>query len=198
MADTRQGTDKEGTTIEPEDTLPHGECDLVGSPRYGSPPAEPTGIADRPDEPPALIARRLARISAKLHEASGVGRDASGGPLDGPGWIDMVAGMLVDEDLWLRQNVSSHSKEGDLTCVTIDFAWTALDTGDSLGPDTFIGYGEDAGDGGVGRALAATLEAYLRHTFLVGPGEAARTTDAAETIAALPAPRLAAPRRPSN
>lgn len=110
--------------------------------------------------------------------------------------VDAVRPLLAEHSLWLRQTVTSHEYRDDLTIITMDFTWVATDTGETMGPDTFIGYGSDKGDKGVYKALTGTLKYFLMKTFLVSTGddpEADENTDKrAEAKGAAAAPIIKA------
>jgi hypothetical protein len=94
---------------------------------------------------------------------------------DGPGSSDLgilraLRSALVDEGVWLQQQLTSHDRTGDRSTLTIDFTWVDVATGESLGPVTFIGYGHDPLDG-VPRAMAAATVNFIRQTFLLDPRE---------------------------
>lgn len=127
------------------------------------------GVAPEPISIPArlaLIAAAIGRVEKKgfnsFHKYQYV-RETD--------LVDTIRPLLSEHNLWLRQTVSSHSKEDDLTCITVDFTWIATDTGETLGPDTFIGYGSDKGDKGIYKALTGTVKYYLMKTFLVSTGD---------------------------
>ena len=204
MHDVKESNDKEATTTDADDATKDadGTTDCALQPEAGRAPWPwETGDSDARKEDRRLIAAKIARVARRLRELDAELPGAIEGPPDDPVWLEMLPGLLLDEGLWMDQAVTSHDRRDGLTTVTIDFRWTDVETGASIGPSTFIGYGIDESDHGVEHALAATVRTYLRHTFFIGMGGAGRATDAAgavEAVAALPAPRLAAPRRPSN
>lgn len=110
--------------------------------------------------------------------------------------VDALRPLLAAQSIWLEQNVTSHERieRGDsgLTVIAVEFTWVDGTTGEKLGPDVFIGYGEDKGDKGAAKALTACLKSFLLKTFLVGTGddpEADENTDkTAEARGAAAAP----------
>ena len=132
----------------------------------GTPETTPVGE-------PASLATKL------VHVADAVGRIGRNGA-DGSGrrafvretdLLDAIRPLLAEQGIWLQQSVTSHDKTGDLTILTIDFTWIDGETGQTLGPVTYIGYGADAGDMGAAKALTATLKSFLLKTLLLGTGD---------------------------
>ncbi len=127
--------------------------------------------------PEATLVGEPVSLATKLvHVADAVGRIGRNGA-DGSGshafvretdLLDAIRPLLAEQGIWLQQSVSSHDKHGDLTILTIDFTWIDGETGQTLGPVTYIGYGADAGDMGAARALTAALKSFLLKTFLLG------------------------------
>lgn len=142
-----------------------------------------------------LIHIKLSRIAGSIR-AFRRGR-AERGLAPDDAWLGALPVLLADHQLWLEQTVTSHERTGDHTIVTIDFRWIDLENGMELKPVTFIGYGSDAGDGGVEKALAATARTFFRHTFLLGIDAIAGPVDVESADTALqaaldpPGPRLA-------
>jgi hypothetical protein len=196
VRDVHQGSDTEGTTIETNDTMPVAADDATGGDGSGCQPTLPAWMSGQ-DEPTDAdrrrIATKIARIARRLRELDAEHSGAIGGPTGDPVWLEMMPGLLLDEGLWLDQGVTSHEKRDDLTVVTIDFRWIDVDTGGWIGPRTFIGYGADGTDGGLEKALAATVRTYLRHTFLIGMGRDGVTAGVLPRMR-----RPAASRRPTN
>jgi hypothetical protein len=94
--------------------------------------------------------------------------------------LEAMRPLLAEQAIWLQQNVSSHDRTGDLTIITVDFTWIDGETGETLGPVTFMGYGADTGDKGCAKALTAAVKSFLLKSFLLGTGddpEADESTD---------------------
>lgn len=183
----------EGTTIHADDFTDHPDL-IQGS----QPPPEvhretrAWGPDDRenPREDRRLITAKIARVARRLRELDTGVPGVMGGPPSDPAWLASLTGLFLDEGLWLDQVVSSHELRDRLSIVTIDFRWIDIESGASIGPSTFIGYGLDETDHGVERALAATVRTYLRHTFLNGIGGTGRAPDAMGRVGPDTSPRL--------
>jgi len=190
-ADPRDG--KEGSAIDIDEFAPELDDGIGAEPGPGSRRKKAPWLLEPDGQEEADLGQvlaKLARVARRLREIHATDPGAADGPASDGEWLAAIPGLLLEEGLWLDQAVTSHDKHDDLSIVTIDFRWTDVATGQTLGPRTFIGYGRDEGEGGIERALAATVRSFLRHTFLI------RLGDASEGIARTPAVFRAA-RRPS-
>lgn len=197
MRDAHEEDGAEATTIDIAEPVAEPDDDAESRPRLR--PKRPSSLfgPDEPAEPECRqLLTKLVRVTRRVREIRAADPGASVGPASDGEWFAAIPGLLLAERLWLDQAVTSHDKHGDLSIVTIDFRWIDVDTGQTLGPRTFIGYGTDDGVGGVDKALAATVRTFLRHTFLIGSGDA--NDGSARTPGVLPGPRRGPSRRPAN
>lgn len=94
---------------------------------------------------------------------------------------DAARKLLSKYHLFLHQSVVNHERHelyktnsGNMMILTIawvDFTWYDGDTGASLPPQTFIGYGADTGDKGIYKASTGSEKYALMKTFLISTGD---------------------------
>lgn len=94
---------------------------------------------------------------------------------------DFVRPLLAERKVFLHQSMVDHdmhdlykTQSGNimyLTIVTVDFTWVDGETGETLPPQRFMGYGADTGDKGLPKALTAATKYALMKTFLISTGD---------------------------
>jgi hypothetical protein len=95
--------------------------------------------------------------------------------------VDFVRPLLAERMLFLHQSIITHERQdlyktqsGNmmmLTTVTVDFTWADGETGETLPPQRFMGYGADTGDKGLPKALTSATKYLMLKTFLISTGD---------------------------
>lgn len=94
---------------------------------------------------------------------------------------ERVSQLLAERHVFITQTVrdwsiNEHFRTSSgsmmwLSIVTMDFTFIDGDTGETLGPVTFVGHGADTGDKGIYKAMTGAEKYFLMKTFLISTGD---------------------------
>lgn len=155
-------------------------------PAQEAPPAAAEAVKDpkTPVAPPESILLKLVAILAEVGNVEKKGRNTAQNYSFAreSDLVDKVRPIMAREHLFLHQTIVKHrlmqqgqTRTGStnwLTILTIRFTWMNADTGEIWPTHAdWVGYGQDTGDKGIGKAATNAEKFFLFKTFLVATGD---------------------------
>jgi len=118
-----------------------------------------------------LLYKKLLLIT---HKVNSIKQDKTKGiPYKITSWNavhDVVKKELLAESILIIPNVIDHNKEGNLTIIKMNAQIIDTETNDKIIVGDYVGYGIDASDKGVGKAITYAYKYLLMKLFMLEVG----------------------------
>lgn len=169
-------------------TLVAPEADASAAAADPTPPPEPepveVPIKGERVAPPESVTLKLVAVLAEVGSVAKRGKNTAQNYsfVREADLVERLRPLIARERLFLHQTIIKHemTQQGQtrsgqtnwLTILTIRFQWVNADTGEVWDqPSEWIGYGQDTGDKGIGKAATSAEKYFLFKTFLVSTGD---------------------------